>query len=93
MSDATKKTDLLPDSDDAWVEVELYRWQHGELPMNYDESKMLEIPKAVRAMAAAIEKGCELRDSKDMPSPVSVYRVMKYLARLVEKQAEPGGRN
>jgi hypothetical protein len=42
--------------DDAWAEVELFRWQYGELPGSEDERK-LDVPDALEAMATAISSG------------------------------------
>ncbi len=39
-----------------WVMVELFRWQHGELPKS-DDTRRVDIPEATRKMALAIDKG------------------------------------
>lgn len=62
---------------DGWAEVELYRWQHGELPGTEGEKK-LNIPEALR-------KGAKLMDADSTcPDRFNVAQVMDYLARVLE---------
>jgi hypothetical protein len=71
----------IPDPEDSWAKVELYRWQHGELPINQKHS--LDESKALMAMADAIEKGCKENDSSIMPSPYNVCAVLRYMAKKI----------
>ncbi len=72
-----KKYDKLPNPADSWAKVELYRWQHGELPGD----KPLNESKALLAMADAIEKGCKENNREIMPSSFNVVSVMRYIAK------------
>lgn len=74
-----KKEFPIPDPEETWAIVELYRWQHGTLPMGPDQ-KPLELSKAVRGMAKAFEK-----DSTEWPAPFNVASVLNYLANKLEK--------
>ena len=76
-----KPAKLERDANDSWAQVELYRWQHGELPPQNDTCKQLDEPAAIRAMADAIEAGCRAGDSKQMPSPYNVCSVLRYAAK------------
>ena len=58
---------LVGDPNDSWAQVELYRWQHGELPPQDDTCKALSVPAGLRGMATAIEK----RDYGDFRSAAS----------------------
>lgn len=70
---------LKHDPNDDWAEVELYRWQYGELPPPND-NRPLNIPTALKNMANAIEK----RDMKNFPSPLGVTSVLRYVAKRVK---------
>jgi hypothetical protein len=71
----------LPDTDDSWAIVELYRWQHGKLPgMDGTPELPLDESAALRGMAAAIEKG----DKYHFPSPYNVCQVLRYVAKRLE---------
>lgn len=67
--------------EDSWARVELYRWQHGELPFGDDKS--LDESKALLAMADAIEKGCKSGNIDEMPTPFNVVSVMRYIAKKI----------
>jgi hypothetical protein len=69
------------DPNDSWAEVELYRWQHGQLPPNDETCKELNVPNGLRGMAKAIEVG----DVKNYPAPFNVISVLRYAAKLLEK--------
>lgn len=69
------------DPNDSWAEVELYRWQWGELPPNDESCKQLSVPDGLRGMASAIEK----RDLNNFPSPMNVISVLRYAAKLIEQ--------
>lgn len=69
---------LIPNFEDSWAEVELYRWQHNELPTN-ENSKPLDISKALEIMGNnMIGNG----DSQQIPSPFNVGAVLLYLAKF-----------
>lgn len=70
--------------DDSWAKVELWRWQYGELPKAGD-SRPLDIPKALVAMAEALRKGCETGNLGLMPTPFNVCEVLKFCARQLTK--------
>jgi hypothetical protein len=69
------------DPNDSWAEVELYRWQHGQLPPNDETCKELNVPNGLRGMANAIEKG----NRENFPAPFNVTSVLRYAAKLIEK--------
>ena len=71
----------IPNPEDSWAKVELYRWQHGQLPPQNETSKPLDESKALLAMAEAIENGCKSGGSLPMPSPYNVCSVLRYVAR------------
>ena len=71
----------IPDPGDSWAQVELYRWQHGELPgEDGKKEKALSVPAGLRGMAAAITKG----DRENFPTPFNVVSVLEYAAKLIE---------
>lgn len=72
------------DPNDSWAQVELYRWQHGELPPQNGNCKELDESIAAVAMADAIELGCKNNDRSIMPSPYNVCSVLKYLAKKIK---------
>lgn len=74
----------IPDPNDSWARVELYRWEHGELPPNDGTSKPLHEFLGLLAMAHAIEEGCKKKDITIMPSPYNVISVMRYIAKKLE---------
>ena len=75
----TKKgVNVTVNADDSWAEVELFRWQYGELPF---DNRPLDISAGLEAMAKAIEDGCESGGKKPMPSPYNVVMVLEYCAR------------
>lgn len=71
----------IPNPEDSWAKVELYRWQHGQLPPQDGTSKPLDESAALLAMADAIEDGCKTQNREAMPSPFNVCAVMRYVAR------------
>lgn len=70
-------------ADDSWAEVELYRWQHGELPPMNERCRPLDIPAGLLGMAQAIEVGVKSGDMtpENFPSPMNVVEVLRYAAR------------
>jgi len=75
-----KHTDIEPD--DSWAQVELWRWQYGELPRP-DDSRPLIPSVGLRNMAKAIE----IRDPNDFPSPANVISVLRYTAKLLDDRS------
>lgn len=75
----------IPDPNDSWAQVELYRWQYGELPPQDDTCKRLDEPTALRAMADALEEGCKSKNRDAMPSPYNVVSVMRYAAKQLAR--------
>jgi len=73
--------ETLPTPDDSWAKVELYRWQHGELPSEENE-KPLHIAEGLRGMAAAFRTG----KSEDFPSPFNVMAVLEYTASVLDEK-------
>lgn len=82
---ATKDIMNRYDSGDAWAEIELYRWEHGELPGA--NSPALDIPKGLLGMAKAIEDGVTSGDMtpKNFPTSQSVVEVLRYIARHLKQ--------
>ena len=78
------------DPNDSWAEVELYRWQHGELPPQDDRCKQLDKSAGLMAMADAIEKAIRSGNVEGMPAPHNVCSVLRYVAKLLP--APPGQR-
>jgi hypothetical protein len=74
----------IPDGNDSWAQVELYRWQYGELPPQDETCKKLDVCVGLNAMADAIEK----HDVKNFPSPVGVMTVLRYAAKLIRSKNE-----
>jgi hypothetical protein len=67
------------ESNDSWAAVELYRWQHGELPPPTG-SKPLDVPVALAKMAEALSQP----DQKKWPAPFNVASVLAYAAKLLQ---------
>lgn len=66
--------------DDKWARVELYRWQHGDLPRKNE--KPLSVPEGLRGMAKAIDAG----DPASFPTPFNVALVLRYAAKMIERE-------
>lgn len=66
----------LPDPEDSWAKVELFRWQHGALPTDRDDTRRLDPLDGLQAMADALENG-----RPQQPYPHSVASVLRYIAR------------
>lgn len=62
-----------------WAQVELWRWEFGELPQSDDTRKQDE-RVGLRNMAAALLNG----DRGAMPSPYDVATVLEYMADRLE---------
>jgi hypothetical protein len=68
----------LPDPEDSWARVELWRWQYGTLPAA-DDMRPLDVPSGLRGMAAAIRQG----DLANCPATGNVVAVLEYAAKIV----------
>ena len=72
-----------PTPDDSWAQVELYRWQYGELPPQDDTCKILNVPDGFEGMARAFDGD---RSKKNpWPAPSNVASVLRYAAKLLRK--------
>ncbi|MDB6077919.1 MAG: hypothetical protein JWO82_1666 [Akkermansiaceae bacterium] len=79
------KRNRTPQAQDSWARVELYRWQHGNLPGEAGtREKPLSVPAGLEGMAAAIEK----RDAANFPSPFNVMMVLRFAAKLLRERGE-----
>lgn len=67
----------IPDLDDSWALVELYRWQYGQLPMDSKDGE-LDISIALKNLAEAIEAG----ESRNFPTPFNMVMILKYLSKF-----------
>lgn len=78
---------LESEANDSWASVELYRWQHGELPSHESPQKKLDAPAAFRAMARAFLTP----DTSTWPTGGNVASVLCYAARMLDspKPEEP----
>lgn len=86
-----KKRELLKKAaeesgaNDAWAMVELYRWQHGELPpQEQGKCKNLVISEALKAMAGAMETP----NPTKWPTPFNTASVLRYAAKQLEGQEQ-----
>jgi hypothetical protein len=77
-----KHTHITHDPNDDWAEVELFRWQHGDLPSPEDR-RPLDVPTGLRKMADAIVLG----DRANFPSPHNVVSALRYAAKKLEEKA------
>lgn len=72
---------LQSQANDSWARVELYRWQHGEMPPQDSMTcKELSIPEALRAMSMTF---CE-NDHEKWPIPFNIASVMQFAAKELE---------
>lgn len=76
----------IPDPNDNWAQVELFRWQYGELPQPTD-TRPLDVAEGLRKMSVALMEGCQkdaaTEAKENMPSPFNVVSVMQYVAKLL----------
>jgi hypothetical protein len=84
---ANKMITLEHDPEDSWAEVELFRWQYGQLPGSPDDRR-LDKSKGLAAMAKAIEEGCAAKDVSKMPHPMNICSVLNYCARKMNEHHE-----
>lgn len=66
--------------EDSYARVELYRWQHGELPPQ-KRSKELDESVAISRMTDALEAGIKEGDMSKAPAPHNLVAVLRYIAR------------
>lgn len=72
----------IPDPNDSWARVELYRWQHGCLPNQPGhEEQQLDEAAGLEGMARAIEEN--KRDN--FPTPMNVISVLRYAAKRLRE--------
>lgn len=64
----------IPCPEEAWAQVELYRWQYGCLPR---DNRPIHVPTALRNMAAALV-------TEEPPAPGNVASVLAYVATQLE---------
>jgi hypothetical protein len=69
---------------DSWAEVELFRWQYGELPKSGDRRK-LDRSVGLSRMADAIAEACKAGTTVGMPSPFNLCEVLRYISRRIGK--------
>jgi hypothetical protein len=69
------------DPSDSWAEVELFRWQYGELPKGGSDNRKLDVSEGLIGMAKAIEKHLTNKEFDKLPTPFNVCEVLKYCAR------------
>lgn len=70
-------------ANDAWAQVELYRWQHGELPpQDQSQCKDLVISKGLHKMADALGSP----KPEDWPQFHALISVLRYTAEQLEGQ-------
>ena len=74
---------LASESNEQWALVELYRWQHGELPQ-MGSQKPLSVKIAVEKMAQSFAD----EDPKNWPAPMNIASVLAYLSTKLAK-SEP----
>ncbi len=78
-----KTIHLEQDPNDQWAQVELYRWQHGNLPGEPGKPELpFSVSGGLRGMADAIGRG----DLSNFPSPFNVASVLRYAAALLDLQ-------
>lgn len=77
----------IPDANDSWAQVELFRWQYGTLPAPTD-LRPLNVAEGLRKMADAIQAamttGATEEEQKNIPAPFNVFSVMIYAAKLLD---------
>lgn len=72
---------LEDDYNDNWAQVELYRWQHGNLPGEPGTKQLaLDIPVALENMAKALSQP----DQTKWPAPFNIASVLAYTAKQLK---------
>jgi hypothetical protein len=69
----------IPNPEDSWAQVELFRHQYGELPTQGD-MREINPSEGLRGMANALKNF----DQSKWPSPFNVISVLEYAAKLLE---------
>jgi hypothetical protein len=79
-----KTTIIEHDSNDNWAQVELYRWQHGNLPGEPGTKLLaLDVPTALMKMAEALSQP----DQSKWPAPFNVASVLSYAAKQLKAKS------
>ena len=77
----------IPDFEDSWAKVELFRWQYGSLPnMASQENRKLDISVGLNNMAIALESMFTSDSMDKMPTPSNVAAVLKYCAKQLKSK-------
>ena len=69
----------LPDPEDSWARVELWRWQYGTLPAA-DDMRPLDVPAGLEGMADAFRKPMA---NNQWPLPGNAAAVLRYAAKII----------
>lgn len=69
----------ITNGQDNWAKVELYRWQHGELPLDDGTVKPWDACEGLRAGAGLLSK------PETCPTTFNVSQVMHFAAREIEQ--------
>lgn len=75
-----KEHTIKIDPDDDWAEVELSKWQTGELPT--ENSPPLDISFALKNIANNIEESIRNKNMEQMITPFNLCSVLRYLAKF-----------
>ncbi len=70
----------IPNPNDSWAQVELHRWQFGDLPAPDDTRKMIP-SEGLRGMANALKE----KDQRKWPAPFNIISVLEYVAKLLDE--------
>jgi hypothetical protein len=74
--------ELKTNPNDSWAEVELYRWQYGELP-KYDSELPLSVKAGYSNMVNAIDSAITSGNPGDLPDFSNVLSVLKYVKKYM----------
>lgn len=69
----------IPNPNNSWAQIELFRCQYGVLP-NPNDTRKINIETALRNIAKGIEEGCKMGNTSNMISPSNLCSVLIYLA-------------
>ncbi len=73
----------IPDPNDSWAQIEIYRYQYGYLPgENSDGMEPINISEGLRGMANALNNP----DQSKWPKPFNVASVLTYAAKVLESK-------
>lgn len=73
-----------PDPEDSWAQVELYRWQYGELPTEGNCKPLIPSEGMLKA-TEALEKGIKNKATVYDPSAHNYISMVKYCAKLLKQ--------